>query len=67
MENSHELLSLILDSITEHIVVINEIGEIQYVNKSWSNFGNNNACNIGGDWSGVNYIDECNKSIGNGG
>lgn len=62
MESSCELLSLILDSLTEHIVVINEAGEIQYVNKSWSIFGNNNACVVGEDWAGVNYIDECEKA-----
>lgn len=34
MKISYEALSLILDSITEHIVVVNETGEIQYANKS---------------------------------
>lgn len=61
MEKSCEALSMILDSITEHIIVINEIGEIQYVNKNWSTFGDNNTCSVG-DWRGVNYIDECNKA-----
>jgi PAS domain-containing protein len=35
MESSYEFLSLVLDSITEHIVVIDEAGEIQFVNKRW--------------------------------
>lgn len=61
INSSHEFLSRILDSITDHIVVINDTGEIQYVNKSWSRFANNNACIIGNDWSGVNYIEECDK------
>lgn len=43
-------------------MVVNETGEIQYANKSWSKFGDNNACNIGADWIGVNYLDECDKA-----
>lgn len=62
MENSFEFLRLVLDSITEHIVVIDETGEIQFVNKSWSTFGSNNACTVGDDWIGVNYIEECDKA-----
>lgn len=62
MESSYEFLALVLDSITEHIVVIDETGEIQFVNKSWSAFGNNDACVIGGDWSHVNYLAECDKA-----
>jgi hypothetical protein len=59
---SYEALSLILDSITEHIVVVSETGEIQYANKNWSKFGDSNACDIGADWIGVNYLDECDKA-----
>ncbi|GAA6171976.1 hypothetical protein NBRC116592_16460 [Colwellia sp. KU-HH00111] len=62
MKSSYEFLSQVLDSITAHIVVINELGEIQFVNKAWSTFGNNNACVIGDNWKGVNYINECDKA-----
>lgn len=62
MDSSHEFLRLVLDSITEHIVVINEAGDIQFVNKSWSTFGKDNECIIGDDWVGVNYINECDKA-----
>ena len=62
MKNNYEFLSLVLDSITEHIVVIDKVGEIQYVNKSWTLFGNDNHCSIGNDWSDVNYIEECDKA-----
>ena len=62
MENSYQFLSLVLDSITEHIVVIDETGEIQFVNKSWSAFGNKNACMIADDWSRMNYLEECDKA-----
>jgi len=62
MENSREFLSLVLNSITEHIVVIDQTGEIKFVNSAWSSFGSNNACIVDDDWSGVNYIEECDKA-----
>jgi len=63
VEHSYEFLKLVLDSITEHIVVIDEAGDIQFVNNSWSAFGNNNACVVGDAWSGVNYLDACDKGL----
>jgi diguanylate cyclase (GGDEF)-like protein/PAS domain S-box-containing protein len=66
MRNSNEFLRQILDSITEHIVVIDNSGDIQFVNRSWTTFGNKNACLIKKDWNGINYIDECNKAAGMG-
>jgi diguanylate cyclase (GGDEF)-like protein len=62
MEDSQVFLSLVLDSITEHIVVINEIGEIQFSNKRWTSFGTKNACMVGDDWVGINYIEVCEKA-----
>lgn len=62
MESSFEFLKRVLDSITEHIVVIDETGEILFVNRGWSNFGITNACAINVDWTGVNYLAECDKA-----
>ncbi|MGJ8690441.1 MAG: hypothetical protein ACSHXZ_13090 [Gammaproteobacteria bacterium] len=62
MEKSQVVLGLVLDSITDHIVVISKTGDIQYTNKSWSMFGVKNACNIDANWVGVNYLDECDKA-----
>jgi diguanylate cyclase (GGDEF)-like protein len=62
MKKTYEFLSLVLDSITEHIAVIDNRGEIRFVNKSWSTFGEQNGCLISCDWEGINYIDECNKA-----
>lgn len=62
MKGSTEFLKLILDSVTEHIVVIDESGKIQFVNKSWDSFGENNACLMGADWTEANYIKECDKA-----
>lgn len=62
MKNSFKFLKLVLDSITDHIVVIDKMGKIQFVNKSWARFGNNNARVVVVDWSGVNYLAECDKA-----
>jgi len=62
MQKAYEFLSLVLDSITEHIAVIDGTGDIKFVNKSWSTFGEQNDCLISCDWSGINYIDECDKA-----
>lgn len=62
MIESYDFLKSVLDSITEHIVVIDSEGNILFVNKTWSSFGQNNACQIGGTWNGVNYLKECDKA-----
>ena len=62
MRESYEFLKLIIDSIPQHIVVINSGGQILFVNKSWQKFGENNACLIDEAWEGVNYIAECDKA-----
>jgi len=33
------------------------------VNNSWSAFGKNNACVVGDDWRGVNYLEACDKGL----
>lgn len=62
MENTYDFLSLVLDSITEHIAVINKEGKIIFVNKSWTEFGAHNGCAVAGDWIGINYIEVCDKA-----
>lgn len=62
MEYSREFLRLVLDSVTEHIAVIDQAGEIKFVNNTWSSFGRNNAGVTGNGWIGVNYLKECEKA-----
>lgn len=62
MIQSYEFLKLVLDTITEHIVVIDEQGDILFVNKSWSLFGQNNACTMDTSWNGINYLEECDRA-----
>lgn len=66
MEHSADFLQAILDSVTEHIVIIDEKGEIQFVNNSWVKFGANNDCTITSDWRGINYLKVCNESSAKG-
>ncbi len=66
MEKSNEFLCQILDAITEHIVVINALGEIVFVNKSWSTFGSNNSSLVENDWKGLNYLATCDKASASG-
>jgi len=62
MIESYDFLKSVLDTITEHIVVIDIQGNILFVNESWSAFGQNNACLIDEKWNGVNYLSECDKA-----
>ena len=63
MEHSPGFLRAILDSVSENIVVIDGAGTIQYVNRSWRDYGdNNNACISGDDWQTLNYLAECDRA-----
>ncbi|MBC8237749.1 MAG: sensor domain-containing diguanylate cyclase [Helicobacteraceae bacterium] len=62
MIQSYEFLKSVLDTITEHIVVIDEKGDILFVNKSWSSFGQDNSCAINDSWNGINYLEECDRA-----
>ncbi|GGI73839.1 sensor domain-containing diguanylate cyclase [Shewanella gelidii] len=66
MQYTYEFLQQVLDAITEHIVVINERGDILFVNQTWQDFGKNNACQIQGHWDGQNYIAECDRAAASG-
>ena len=62
MIESYIFLKSVLDTITEHIVVIDNKGDILFVNKTWLSFGQNNECLIDEAWIGVNYLKECDKA-----
>lgn len=66
MTVSYTFLKSILDTITEHIVVINSAGDILFVNHAWTTFGKHNNCLIDDDWSTINYLQECDKAAKNG-
>lgn len=64
MKNNVQFLSMVLDSMTDHVSVIDAQGVIQYVNRRWISFGEENSqpnqCSA--HWVGVNYIEECDKA-----
>lgn len=63
LEHSAALLRSVLDSVTENIIVIDDAGDIQYVNRTWSEFSeNNNACVLAHNWWKLNYLNECDKA-----
>ena len=62
MKDSYEFLRLILDSIAEHIAVIDSQGNICFVNRSWSQFGQDNDCSMIKNWESVNYISVCDDA-----
>lgn len=58
----HEFLRFVIDSISEHLVVIDQEGIIQFVNRAWITFGENNNCLVKNGWQGVNYLKVCDES-----
>jgi diguanylate cyclase (GGDEF)-like protein len=63
MGNPVDFFKAIVDSMVDHIAVIDESGTIRYVNAAWVNFGTNNACTIhNSHWLNINYLDICDQS-----
>ena len=62
MTNAAEFLRYLADSLTEHIVVIDLEGTIQYVNSAWVVFGEENGAALNMEWSGKNYLDVCDAA-----
>jgi len=59
-------LKQVLDTTPDQVVVINDSGEIVFVNKSWQNFGEQNDCTCCDVWEQKNYLVECKKAADNG-
>ena len=67
MNQSYDFLKSIINSVTEHIVVINGEGRIQFVNEAWVVFSRNNDCLVKREeWQGVNYLEVCAESAASG-
>jgi diguanylate cyclase (GGDEF)-like protein len=62
MKASHDFLHAVINSVPEHLVVIDHTGAIQFVNRAWVIFGQENGCRIEHDWCGVNYLHVCDES-----
>ncbi|MES9993182.1 MAG: diguanylate cyclase [Candidatus Thiodiazotropha sp.] len=55
-----KFLVAMVDTLTEHIAVIDQQGKILFVNKTWCLFGEENNHANPTDWIGKNYLDACN-------
>ena len=63
MDDRLELLDSVINSVTEHLAIIDASGVIRYVNQTWVDFGISNGCVIRpNDWLGVNYLAACEAS-----
>lgn len=62
MINSPNFLKSILNTVTANIAVIDHLGKIQYVNKSWEKFAQNNDHTLTGNWDEINYLETCDKA-----
>lgn len=62
MITSQQFLTSVLDTVTDHIVVVDDLGAILFVNHGWRAFGENNDCEVRGDWQGINYLEECERA-----
>lgn len=53
-----------LNALSEHICIINNIGDIVFVNQAWLDFElNNSSKQTHTDWYKINYFDVCKNSI----
>lgn len=62
MFQTYEFLKSVLNTMKEHVVVIDSNGAIVYVNEAWVMFGINNDYPVGDYWRGTNYLAVCDKS-----
>jgi len=63
--DSKDFFSSAFNVLPEHICVINNVGDIQFVNQSWIDFEINNSSSSPTKWYKVNYFKVCENSIRN--
>ncbi len=66
LEDSRKFFQYALDALSAHIAILDENGEITAVNRNWREFGRSNGLTLIGDGLGVNYLDLCMASKGEG-
>ena len=65
MIDNYEFLKTTINSLSEHIVVIDSTGLIRFVNRAWAVFGHENSC-LTTSWEDVNYLAVCDNSAASG-
>jgi len=66
MQYSYDFLKLVVDSLSEHVVVIDSDGQILVCNKTWDEFGRDNGCQADFSWLGANYLKACDAAASRG-
>ncbi len=60
LSDNQRFMRSILDSMSDHIVVLDRSGTIVDVNQAWEQFGAGNGADPpSGSWLGVDYLDSC--------
>ncbi len=62
MPDTREFLRKVLDTLDTHVVVIDKTGKIFFVNRTWVEFGQDNACAVRLNWDNLNYLVECERA-----
>ncbi len=62
LRTSSGFLRSVLDSLTEQIAVIDDGGEIEWVNEAWIAFSKENGGVLEKSCPGVNYLQVCRQS-----
>lgn len=60
--SSNELLRKVVDSISDHVAVLDSEGYIVFTNKAWNIFAAENCLSADLGWQEVNYLKACEKA-----
>ncbi len=66
MKEQFLFLQSLIDSLSEQIAVIDQTGEIVFVNRTWRSFGAENGFPSKFTWLGENYLEVCRKAAAHG-
>lgn len=66
LQDSKRFFQYALDALSAHIAILDEDGIITAVNKNWREFGQLNKLTLIGEDVGINYLEICRNSTGEG-
>ena len=66
MDDANGFLRQLADSLSEHVVVVDTAGVIQFVNRAWVDFGVENGLPASQEWVGQNYLTACDAAAASG-
>lgn len=62
-EDDYEFAHTILNSISAHVAILDETGNILETNRSWKQFARQNQIQMRPDTLAVNYLDVCDRAV----